>query len=230
MSDAVTHKARLTVPLEVKSIGENGTFEGYGSVFGNVDADNDVILPGAFAESLDTLRQKDRTPAMLYQHFPSFVIGKWTEVKEDDRGLYVKGLLANTERAKEVHELMKIKAIDGLSIGFSYGEKDYEVNNHSGLRLFKRVNLWEVSIVTFPANDAARVSGVKSMLDAGEIPTIRDFERFLRDAGLSRTQAKALLSDGYKAIDCRDDDHGVLSAAGDLLKTIQNAGECIHVG
>lgn len=176
----------LDIPFKIKSVSEDGVFSGYGSVFGVVDSYKEVVLPGAFAESL-----KVRRPAMLWQHRSSEPIGVYTLVKEDNIGLYVEGKLAlKTVRGAETYELLKMDALNGLSIGFITREDSYD--RVTGVRSLKTVDLWEVSPVTFPANESARVSSVKSV---EQIATLSDAEAYLRDTGgLSRREALALVA------------------------------------
>lgn len=168
-----------------------GYFEGYGAIFGNKDSVNDIIAPGAFAETL----KKDGLPALLLQHDSLNVIGAFTEAYEDERGLYVKGALnLEVQKAREAHSLLKQKALKGLSIG--YMTQDYNYDQVSGIRTLKKVKLLEVSIVTFPANDKAKILAVKFLPK-----TIREFENTLRDLGFGKTQAKAIASDGWKGFE-----------------------------
>ena len=177
---------RLDVPFKIKAVSEDGLFSGYGSVFGVIDSYKEVVAPGAFAESLS-----QRTPAMLWQHRSGEPIGVYSALREDQTGLYVEGKLAlKTARGAEAYELLKMGAISGLSIGFVTREDSYD--RVTDVRTLKKVDLWEVSLVTFPANDAARVSGVKSI---DTIASLADAESYLRDAGgLSRREATALVS------------------------------------
>src|ERR1700754_5362483 len=107
-------------PLEVKALGDDGTFEGYGSIFKNVDSYGEVVEPGAFTASLVDARQKGRSIKMLWQHDPSQPIGVWGEMAEDSKGLYVKGRLLKDKvpQATAAYELLKEGALDGLSIGY----------------------------------------------------------------------------------------------------------------
>jgi uncharacterized protein len=156
-----------------------GTVLGYGSVFNNVDLGKDVVLPGAFA---GTAVRKVR---MLWQHDPRQPIGVWDALEEDAKGLRLKGRLAlGTRLGAEAYELLKMGALDGLSIGFSMGPKDFEYDAKSDIRRIKRVKLMEVSLVTFPMNPRATTTRVKSATSK------RDLEQSLRDAGLSASEAK----------------------------------------
>lgn len=181
----------MKVIAEIKAVDEKGAIEGYGSVFGNVDSYSDVVVQGAFAKSIEEAKASGRMPAMLWQHDPEEPIGVWTDLREDDRGLYVKGQLAETQRGREARELIKLGALTGLSIG--YTTRKYEVDKTNDVRLLTDVQLWEVSPVTFPANSEARITGVK----AEAISTPKDFERFLRDAGFSRREAKQITAHGF---------------------------------
>jgi HK97 family phage prohead protease len=182
------------VPLEVKAVGDDGTIEGYGSVFGNVDSYGEIVLPGAFTQSIVDANRKGRTVKMLWQHQPDQPIGIWEDLAEDKKGLYVKGRLLKdvSPLAAQAHGLLKGGALDGLSIG--YRELDAEPDDkRPNVRLLKKLDLREVSIVTFAANDRARVESVKHILAAGNLPTVREFEDFLRDAGgFSKSLAAAI--------------------------------------
>ena len=178
------------------------TFEGYGAVFGNVDAYGDVIQPGAFADTLAAAHKNGVWPAMLLQHGgwgasaqDMTPIGIWTELSEDGHGLKVQGKFADTERGREAYALLKMEprpAIDGLSIGYIAKEWVQRSKPEEPRRTLKRVDLLEVSLVTFPANGKARVSAVKSLED---IATLADAEAFLREVGgLSKSQAVAFIA------------------------------------
>ena len=210
----------LDVGFEIKSVSEDGTFTGYGSVFGVVDSYFDVVAPGAFAESLAAHAAKGTMPAMLYQHDTRALIGVYTSMKEDSVGLYVEGQLAlKTALGSDAYELMKIKALTGLSIGYVTREDNYD--RATGIRTLKKVDVWEVSPVTFPSNDSSRVASVKSQI--AEIKTIRDAEAWLRDAAkLSRSQAGAVLAQ-FKAVCLRDaGDEQALTAAKSFLAKLQS--------
>jgi uncharacterized protein len=178
---------------EVKVADSDGemTFSGYGAVFGNVDSYGDVIAKGAFAETLKKAKSSGVWPAMLSQHGGAFgedmmPIGVWTEMREDDTGLWVEGKFAPTPRGKEAYELLKMKprsAFNGLSIGFRAKEWAVRTQPDDPRRTLKAVDLLEVSLVTFPANGKARVLSVKSEFNP------RDVEDSLREAGLSRADS-----------------------------------------
>lgn len=177
--------------FEVKDMTETGCFSGFGSVYGNVDEGGDVMLRDSFAKSLKDWAGKDRMPALLWQHNQRQPIGAYQKMTETDNGLYVEGTLAlKTQQGKEAYELLKMKAISGLSIGYMAVDEDY--NAKTGVRTIKTADLFEVSLVTFPMNDAARVSAVKTIQEIGDLTTA---ETYLRDVGgLSRREAKAFIS------------------------------------
>lgn len=190
--------------LDLKELSAEGEFEGYASTFGNVDRGSDIVVAGAFTESL-----RKRPPAkvkMLLQHDTRRLAGVWTEMAEDGKGLKVKGrLLLSIQDGKETYELMRAGALDAMSIGYRTLTEEYD--RTTGVRKLMAVDLMEVSIVTFPMNDKATVQTVK---DGKELPTIRELERTLmREAGLSASQAKALLGGGYKSLEAAARDAGV---------------------
>src|SRR5205085_3645991 len=108
------------IPIEVKASGEDGTIEGYGSIFGNVDSYGEMVMPGAFAASLVEAGRKGRSIKMLWQHDPDRPVGVWDDLAEDKKGLYVKGrlLIDESAQAREAYGLIKAGAVDGLSIGY----------------------------------------------------------------------------------------------------------------
>jgi uncharacterized protein len=144
--------------LELKSLSEEGRFAGYASVFDVVDSQNDIILRGAFAK---TLRERKGGIKLLWQHQMDEPIGIIEKIFEDTRGLYVQGrLLLSVARAREAYDLVKAGALEGMSIGYSPVSFDFEPK--TGVRRIHEVSLWEVSLVTFPANAAAGITVVKS--------------------------------------------------------------------
>ena len=180
----------ISVPVELKmdpnnSTEQYGVFEGYGSMFGNTDLGNDVIEKGAFRESL--MNRPPEKVKLLYQHKSDMPIGVFDEIREDENGLYVKGRLAlKTKAGAEAYELLKMGALDGLSIGFKTDPKNVSYEERGKVRRIKKVDLMEVSLVTFPMNPKATVRLVK-----GEDISIREWEKGLRDAfQLSRSEAK----------------------------------------
>lgn len=187
---------RKSLPLsncEIKLDGDTGRFSGYASIFGGVDSYGDTIVKGAYDYTL----RKNGKPKMFYNHEAwTMPVGKWLKLSEDETGLHVEGeLTLGMSKANDLHAALKHGTLDGMSIGYALGKDDYEQLEGGG-RLIKRVTrLAEVSIVNFPADSGAKVDleSVKSALD--EIETIRDFERFLRDAGgLSKGLTEALVS------------------------------------
>jgi HK97 family phage prohead protease len=181
------------VPLDVKGVSDEGTIEGYASVFGVVDSYNEVVEPGAFVDSLVKSQRTGRKIKMLYQHDVTQPIGVWDDLAEDSKGLWVKGrlLIQQSPKAAEVHGLLKAEALDGLSIGYQTLKAEPKPGKPGIISLLK-LDLLENSIVTFAANDRARVEVVKSILDAGALPTVREFEGLLRDAGFSKAKAAAI--------------------------------------
>lgn len=154
------------VDLALNDVSGDGRFSGYASIFGAIDLGRDVIEPGAFSASL-----KKRGPGdirMLFQHDPDQPIGRWTSIREDARGLFVEGKLSlGTVRAREVHELMKSGALDGLSIGFKTVRAARRTKG--AIRRILSADLWEISVVTFPMQPEARVTSVKHLPDPSRL-------------------------------------------------------------
>lgn len=190
---SILHKA---VELELKSLTDKGQFSGYGSVFNVVDKGGDIVAPGAFGESLSKWKKSGRTVPVLWQHQTDQPIGAWDNLKEDDHGLLGDASLWLDEApyARLAHKGMSTKTITGLSIG--YRVKDYSVNQETGVYTLQKLDLVEISVVTNPMNEDARIESVKSMLEAGRLPTVREFEDFLREAGFSKSQAAAVANGG----------------------------------
>lgn len=185
----------LDCGLEIKSLTDEGVIEGYASIFSNVDHGGDKVMPGAFVDSLAKARQAGRTVKMLWNHDPSQPIGVWEDLAEDGKGLRGRGrLVMEVPKAREAHALMKAGAIGGLSIGY----RTIKAEPDGNVRLLKQVDLFEVSPVTFPMNDRAKISSVKAdgideivdKLAAGDRLTEREFERMAKGLGLSNSQAE----------------------------------------
>lgn len=198
---------------------QDGEFEGYASVFGIVDQGMDVVERGAFGKSLGS----GRKVKMLWQHDQQKVIGVWDEIREDDRGLYVKGrLLKGVRQADEAMILMRAGALDSMSIGYRTIEAVPEGGGR--IRKLMEVELHEVSLVTFPMLPDAKVTAVKS------VTTEREFEAFLRDAGYSRKEATALTLHGFKGLtglrDAGSDDGDEGAKA--LLQSLEKLGKAFQ--
>ena len=180
---------------------EAGTFGGYASTFGGIDSYGDTILAGAYKTVIEAVMNGSaRMPKMFVNHKSWDVpIGKWTKMIEDDKGLYIEGeLTKGNPDALVVKAAMQHETIDGLSIGYMLRSDDVEYSEINGqtVRVIKNIaELSEVSVVTFPADDMARVdlTSVKTSLD--QIESIKDFEDFLREAGgFSKSLATATAS------------------------------------
>lgn len=203
---------RKAYPLEIKELNEEGYFSGYGSVFDVVDDWDDVIVKGAFANSI-----AKKTPVMLWQHDSAEPIGVYERVSEDDIGLWLEGrLLLDVEKGREAYVLLKNRAISGLSIGFVPLAWEWETRDNKRVRVLKDVDLWEVSLVTFPANPKASVDNVKS------IQTVRDAEAVLRDAGLSKSDAGAVLAACKSALQRDAEEAEAIQTAKDLLQMFRS--------
>lgn len=179
--------------FNTKSISESGGFEGYGSTY-DKDHYNDVVVPGAYAKTLKQWKAKDRWPPLLFNHNSENPLGFYKDMKEDDKGLFVKGqlLIEEIQKAREIHALLKYNGIDGLSIGYIPVVEEYD--HEEKVNYLKEIELRELSIVVSPANEAAVITDVKS------IESIRDLEKALLDVGFSRKEAKAVAKYGYKGL------------------------------
>ena len=178
----------LDIRFEAKSIHEDGEIEGLGSVFNNQDKGGDVVLPGAFTKTLEAHSMRNTMPKFLRGHDSDRIIGAWTEMREVPEGLYCKGhIFKEIEDGRETHFLAKKGQLDGLSIG-------YEVKEAQTDRDFRRhlsaLDLWEVSLVTFPMNPEARVTGVKHAQSPGDV------ERVLRKE-FPKEFARLIVANGY---------------------------------
>lgn len=209
----------MDVGFELKSISDSGTFEGYGSVFGVKDSYDEIVAPGAFAESLAAHKTAGTMPAMLWQHRSAEPLGVYTSMSEDSIGLRVSGQLAmKTVRGAEAYELMKMKALTGLSIGFMTREDSFD--KAAGILTLKKVDLWEVSPVTFPANSAARIQGVKAIEG---MTTLSEIEDYLREAGgFSRSEAKCLIARVKQSITRADAAEGLANLSAVLTRNIHS--------
>ena len=203
VKDAVPSMETKFATLDIKAEGEDEnylTISGYGAVFGNTDSAGDIIVPGAFSESI-----KGRKPKMLWQHDPSQPIGVWDEMREDNNGLYMKGRISKkAAKGAEIAALVGMSAIEGLSIG--YRTQEYEMDMDAGARKLTKLDLWETSVVTFPANELANIYAMKTD-QIGK----REIERAFKEMGFSGTEAKAMSAGAW------DRREGVLREAGASL-------------
>lgn len=199
---------RLDFALDVKGLSDAGLFEGYASTFGERDLGGDIVVAGAFTKSLKASGAKG--VKMFSDHDSRKRIGVWTDIVEDEKGLFVKGrLLLEKQDGKDAYIDLKEGVIDAMSIG--YRTIDHSYDGRRKARMLKEVRLMEISLLPFGMNENARVTGVKA---ANEIKTIREFEDFLRDVGgYSHAAAKAIAASGFKAADPRDEDDADAIAA-----------------
>lgn len=198
--------------FRIKATTDNGRFEGYGSVFNVVDSYREVVAPGAFADSLKLIKAEGRKVPALWQHWYDEPIGVYEGdlgggigLEEDDKGLKCEGrlLVEDDPLAKRAYAHMKAGSVSGLSIGY-YVLAD-EWDQEKRIRTLTKLDLREISIVTFPANDDARIEEVRAKLAAGETPSIREVEIALRDQlGFSDRAAEAFAKGGYAALSHRD--------------------------
>lgn len=192
-----------SMAFKAAEVADDGTFSGYGSVFDVKDSYGDVVMPGAFKESLKRIKATGAPLPALWQHRSDQPIGGYTELSEDQYGLKVEGFLLVDEipLARQAFALMKKKIVRGLSIGYYIEDGFY--NEKDKVFQLRKLDLVEVSPVTFPANDKAQIDGVKSirdMIQRGDKPTVREFEEHMRELGFSKTEAAAIAGKGYSQL------------------------------
>lgn len=206
--------------LEFKFDEATGEFEGYCSKFDLLDRGGDIVKPGAFRKSLADWKKRKTMPPVLWQHDSYSPVGIWLELREDDVGLFGKGqLVLDVPKAAEARALLKAKVVTGLSIG--YITRDSDIDRQTGARHLKQVDLWEVSLVTFPMLPEAQITGVKGDIDP------RAMERALRDEGLSARDAKAAIA-VFRKTSLRDagpPGPGPRDEASAMLMTLRKAAE-----
>lgn len=218
---------------------DDGEFAGYASTFGNVDTYGDIIQKGAFARTLPSFKENG---LILWQHQMRVPIGKPIEAYEDEKGLFIRAKISDTAAGRDCLTLMRDGVVRKMSIGFD--SLGYQMLSEAearmilgdrydaafkalgwwadGFRLLTDIELYEVSPVSLPANDQADITSVKA--PGGRLPeTEREMERFLRDAGFSRTDAKAITGHGFKALQRDAGDHAGLAASLKELTALMTA-------
>ncbi len=204
--------------MEVKGLDEKGQFEGYASTFGNVDSGRDVVVAGAFKETLAEHEKAGTMPGMFYSHDIREPVGDWLEMREDSKGLKAVGQLwvdRGIPKVEQTYMMLKGKSQKGLSIGYGKrGQDGFQYDDKKQVRYLKNVDLFETSPTPFPMNGKATIRAVKAANSQdegfrlrkadGSIVSKRELEEALRDAGLSDKEAKAFIADGYRALAPRD--------------------------
>jgi HK97 family phage prohead protease len=173
--------------FKADAVGEDGrTFAGFAST-PDLDQGGDIVVKGAFGR---TLAQRGGVK-MLWNHKSDLMpIGVYTKMEEREGGLYVEGKLSDTQLGRDAATLLKDGAIDSMSIGYMVKDSDYDKD---GIRVIKDLDLYEVSLVNFPMNEKAVITQVKNL-------DVKEIERVLREAGLSKSQATAIACAGVKRL------------------------------
>ena len=185
--------SELDFVLDAKALADDGEIEGLAAGYGNLDFGGDVILPGAIAASI---AGRKSVPMLMY-HDQKRPAGVWTGFEETSDGLLVKGRFSmSTRTGREAHGLVKDGAIGGLSIGY----RAIRERLVGKARHLIEVALHEVSLVTIPMNEKALITSVKSIIEAGHLPSLSQFEDFLREAGFSKSQAAAIAGKGLSSL------------------------------
>lgn len=185
---------RLQQPLRIKRASPQGVIEGYGATFNDVpDSYGDTIAVGAFAKSLAAHDAAGTRPVFLWSHDPATVIGRWDSIEEDAKGLHVRGSLnLDVEAGREALALLQHDDVSGLSIGYRIAPGG--IRFEAEANVLTELKLMEISLVAVPANNAARVTGVKSIGSRSELVEV------LRSAGLSKSAARRVAAGGYPAL------------------------------
>lgn len=212
------HKNLPIKDTSIKMLGDGRKFAGYASMFGGVDSYGDTIVKGAYEK---TLSERERPIQMRWNHHGP-VIGKWTQIKEDDYGLYVEGELTEGHSgANDAYALIKHGAIDGMSIGFRLNDSEMV----EGVHYLKEIDLVEISLVETPADLGAKVTDVKSAIEQAE--SRKEYESILRNVGgFSWADAKALVT-GIKSLDNRNDESKKGSEMDALIQRINEDAQNI---
>ncbi len=210
---------RKLIDVAIEGVEDDGTFEGYASLFDRVDMSRDIVERGAFAKAI--AKRGAGGIRMLFQHDPAQPIGAWTAIAEDEYGLKVRGRLSpGSVKAREVRALIRDGALDGLSIGFKVARG--RTDPRTGIRHIREADLWEISVVTFPMQEGARIS-----LKGESLPTTREFERWLtRDAQLTRKEARHVVTHGFASL--RRERDAVPTGAAALAEAIRKAARQIN--
>lgn len=204
-----------TLNLEIKA-DDGKTFSGFAST-PDLDQGGDIIVKGAYGR---TLAMRGDKVKMLWNHkSDAMPIGRYTKMEERDGGLYVEGKISDTTAGRDVMTLLKDGAIDSMSIGYIVKEADY---NDDGVRVIKDLDLFEVSLVNFPMNEAAVITQVKNQFNP------RELERVLCEAGYTNSQAKRIASVGIKSLREADEesktiDEQELKALSDAIKSFNKS-------
>lgn len=207
--------------VELKSEEDGATFSGYASVFNSNDLAGDTILPGAYKDALENF-----TPKMFFNHDSyNLPIGKWVKVEEDEKGLKVIGeLTPGNPQSEAVKAALKHGTVDGLSIGYKLVASGYKRKKDGGRTIEKIEALPEISIVTFPCDQSARIDSKSEDID--ELKTVRDFENYLRDAGgFSKAEATALCAKARAVFSDQGEPDGEEKAQKEVCERIKALAE-----
>lgn len=220
---------KLSLKLLEGEEGSEGKIQGYGAVFGNKDFHGDIISPNAFDSTLSGDPSKVK---MLWMHNSSRPVGVWNRIDKDEFGLITEGsLLLDVQDGRDARAHAKAGTVDGLSVGFI--PKTERFDKTLNANVIEDVKLLEISLVTFPANDLARISHVKSMNEISSeedlVRTKRAIESYLREVGLSKSFAQSIVANGVKAEGIASEDRdGQAKELTDLIGAISKTSQIIN--
>ena len=184
--------------LEFKALGGERTFSCYGNVKGNIDHALDRVVDGAYRDSIASHKAAGTMPKFFWMHNPwDTPVGVWTAMEEDSKGLYLEGKFSNTPKGNELYELYKDNALDSFSIGYRVNDEKW--NSSLGCNDLIKVDIREISAVTFACNEESRLVEIKSKLGEGKVLTKAELRALLESvpAGLSKRQIERITAD-YK--------------------------------
>lgn len=193
--DTNMEKKFIDVPFIVKEVKQDDEFfhfTGLASTFGNIDRTDDIIEKGAFVESINQMKRENQNLPVLWQHKIDMPLGIYVEFEENEEGLFVKGRMPKSDTfvSGRVIPQMKVGSITKMSIGFTIKDSEFETINEESIRVIKKVKLWEVSLVTIPANPKANITDMK----AADLKTIKDVSNFLKEKGLTKNETEHVLA------------------------------------
>lgn len=187
-------EGRIIVPItDFKYDDNSGSFTCYGNVKNFIDHAKDRTVDGCFVDSIRKHKNAGTMPKMFWMHNPhGLPVGPWDDMEEDSVGLKMSGRLSDTTMGRDIRVLAKDNALDSFSIGYRVVSEKW--NSQLGCNDLLKVDILEVSWVNWACNELSLLQDIKSKMDEGDLPTVRELEKFLRDNGFSKKQAERITS------------------------------------